>query len=173
MVRGSNPVGGEIFRTRPDRPCGPPSLLYNGYRVFPGVKRPGRGVDHPLPSSFEVKERVGIYFYSPSGHSWPVLDWTVPSLCTRILSYWLFANRAQQLESWVGEWKKIADAYHVKTDFCWKIYGPRLWFTGLQGLLAYGSLIICTALAEKQSKAVFHFTILEPLLRLKVRGFII
>ena len=30
--------GGEIFRTCPDRPWGPPSLLYNGYRVFPGVK---------------------------------------------------------------------------------------------------------------------------------------
>ena len=27
---------GKIFRTRPDRPWGPPSLLYNGYRVFPG-----------------------------------------------------------------------------------------------------------------------------------------
>ena len=34
-VRGSNPGGGEIFHTRPDRPWGPPSLLYNGYRVFP------------------------------------------------------------------------------------------------------------------------------------------
>ena len=29
------PVGGEIFRTRPDRPWGPLSLLYNGYLVFP------------------------------------------------------------------------------------------------------------------------------------------
>jgi len=39
---------GEIFRTRPDRPWGPPCFLYNGYRVsFPGVKRPGRGVYHP------------------------------------------------------------------------------------------------------------------------------
>jgi hypothetical protein len=28
----------EIIRTRPDRPWGPPSLLYNGYRVFPGGK---------------------------------------------------------------------------------------------------------------------------------------
>jgi hypothetical protein len=37
-VRGSNPDGGEIFRTCPDRPWGPPSLLYNGYRVFPGGK---------------------------------------------------------------------------------------------------------------------------------------
>jgi hypothetical protein len=37
-VRGSNPGVGEIFRTRPDRPWGPSSLLYNGYRVFPGSK---------------------------------------------------------------------------------------------------------------------------------------
>jgi hypothetical protein len=29
---------GEIFRTRPDRPWGPPSLLYNDYRASPGGK---------------------------------------------------------------------------------------------------------------------------------------
>jgi hypothetical protein len=34
---------GEIFRTYPDRLRGPHSLLYNGYRVFPGGKG-GRGV---------------------------------------------------------------------------------------------------------------------------------
>ena len=38
---------GEIFRTCPDRPWGPPSFLYNGYRVFPGGKS-GRGVTLPL-----------------------------------------------------------------------------------------------------------------------------
>jgi hypothetical protein len=32
---------GEIFRTYPDRLRGPPSLLYNRYRVFPGVKTAG------------------------------------------------------------------------------------------------------------------------------------
>jgi hypothetical protein len=32
---------GEIFRTCPDRPWCPPSLLYNGYRVFPGGKAAG------------------------------------------------------------------------------------------------------------------------------------
>jgi hypothetical protein len=36
-----NPGGGEIFSTRPDRPWGPPSLLYNGYRVIPGSKAAG------------------------------------------------------------------------------------------------------------------------------------
>jgi hypothetical protein len=40
-VRGSNPGGGEIFRTRPDWLWGPPSLLYNGYLVFPGGKAAG------------------------------------------------------------------------------------------------------------------------------------
>ena len=44
------PVGDEIFRTRPDRPWGPPSLLHNVYRVFPGVTATG-GVTlttHPI-----------------------------------------------------------------------------------------------------------------------------
>jgi hypothetical protein len=43
-----------------------------GKGSFPGVKRPGCGVDHPPPSSAKVKERVQLYFYSPSGPSWPV-----------------------------------------------------------------------------------------------------
>jgi len=51
----------------------PTSLLYNGYRLFPGVKRPRRGVDHPPTSSVEIKERVQLYIYSPSWPSWPVL----------------------------------------------------------------------------------------------------
>jgi len=38
-----------------------------------GVKRPGRGIDHPPPSRAEVKERVELYLYSPSGPSWAVL----------------------------------------------------------------------------------------------------
>ena len=43
-----------------------------------GVKRPGRGVDHPPLSCAEVKERVELYLFSPSGLSWPVLGWTLP-----------------------------------------------------------------------------------------------
>jgi len=40
-----------------------------GTGSFPGVKRPGRGVDHPPASSAEVKERAELYLYSPSGPS--------------------------------------------------------------------------------------------------------
>jgi hypothetical protein len=45
--------------------------------LSPGVKRPGRGVDHPPSSSARVKEIVELYLYSPSGPSWPVLGWTI------------------------------------------------------------------------------------------------
>ena len=56
-VRGSNPSGDEIFRTRPNGSWGPSSLLYNGHRVLlPGVKRPGRGVNHPPPPGAKVKK---------------------------------------------------------------------------------------------------------------------
>jgi hypothetical protein len=48
-VRGSNPGGGEIFCICPDRPWGPPSLLYSEFRVFPGGgKQPRRDAD-PSP----------------------------------------------------------------------------------------------------------------------------
>ena len=47
--------GGEIFRTCPDRPLGPPSLVYNGYRVFSGgEERPGRDANPSPPSSAVV-----------------------------------------------------------------------------------------------------------------------
>jgi hypothetical protein len=51
---GANRGVFEIFHL--SRPAlDPPSLLYNGYRVFPGCKvRPGRPADHSPPSSVEV-----------------------------------------------------------------------------------------------------------------------
>jgi hypothetical protein len=64
-IIGSDPGGDEVFGTRSDRQRGPPSLLYNGYRVsLPRVKRRRRGLDHPPTSSAEVKERVELYLYS-------------------------------------------------------------------------------------------------------------
>jgi len=44
-----------------------------GTGSFLGVKRPGSGVDHSLPSSAEVKERVELYLFSLSRASWPVI----------------------------------------------------------------------------------------------------
>jgi len=46
---------GEFFRTCQDRTWGPLSLLYNGYRVFPGGnEQPGREADPSPPSSAVV-----------------------------------------------------------------------------------------------------------------------
>jgi hypothetical protein len=78
-VWGSNPAGGKIFCTRLCQPWGPLSLLYNGYWVsFPGAKHLGCGTDHPPTSSAEVKERVKLYIYCPSGPSWLVIGWNFP-----------------------------------------------------------------------------------------------
>ena len=48
-------------------PTQPPMQWVPG--LPPGVKRPGLVVDQPLPSSAEVKERVELFIYSPSGPS--------------------------------------------------------------------------------------------------------
>ena len=63
------PMGGEIFRTCPDRPWGQPSLLYHGYRVFTGVKQPGRVVNHPphLPPRLKKEQSYLYSLYGPYG----------------------------------------------------------------------------------------------------------
>jgi len=83
-VRGSNPGGGEIFRTNPDRPWGLPGLLYNGYRLFPGGKAAAAWRWPPTPSRAEVKERVELNLHSPYGLSWPVLRWNLAVSTTDI-----------------------------------------------------------------------------------------
>jgi hypothetical protein len=47
-----------------------------GTRLFPAVKRPGRDVNHPLPSSAEVKEIVYLYLYSAPVPSCYMLKFT-------------------------------------------------------------------------------------------------
>jgi hypothetical protein len=65
-VGGSNPGEGEVLCLCPKRPWCAPSHLHNGHRVsFPGIKRPGRDVDHQPPSSAEVKERAQLYLDLP------------------------------------------------------------------------------------------------------------
>ena len=46
-----------------------PASYTKGTRSFPGVQRRGRGVENPSLSSAEVKERVELYLYSPTGPS--------------------------------------------------------------------------------------------------------
>ena len=79
-VPGSNP-GGARFSTRPDRPWGPPSLLYNGCRVFPGGKvRPGCAAGHSLPSSDVIVEEQSYTSTHNLGHNRACNGNTLPFL---------------------------------------------------------------------------------------------
>jgi hypothetical protein len=108
------PVGGEIFCTCPHRPWGPPSLLYNGYRVFPGVKS-SWGVTltpHPLLVPWSWKSRA-----IPLLPLWTVRPVQTLSACTRVhFTYcsncmWFFvpARLFSRLNCWCSVWwyKKI------------------------------------------------------------------
>ena len=69
--------GGVIFSAPVHTgPGAHPASYTMGNVSFSGVKRPGPGVDHRLPFSADVKERVELYFYSTFGPSWPVLGRT-------------------------------------------------------------------------------------------------
>jgi hypothetical protein len=72
---------GEIFSIYLDRPWGPPSLLYNGYRVFPGGKeRPGRDADpSPLRVPWSRMSRA-----IPLLPLWAILPVQSLSACTRV-----------------------------------------------------------------------------------------
>jgi hypothetical protein len=78
---------------------------------FPGVKHPGRDVNHPPLSSAKVKERVGLYLYSPSVPSWPVLGRTLPlPLINAII------QRQIRGSKWIMNWLRRG----------WKLSWPKL-----------------------------------------------
>ena len=54
-----------------------PAFYTMGTASISGVKRPGRGVDHPPSNSTEVTYRVELYLCYPSGPLWPVVMWTL------------------------------------------------------------------------------------------------
>ena len=65
-IRGSNPGwGGARFPAHfQTGPWAHTAYSTMGTGSFPGLKRPGRGVDHQPPSSAEVNEVVELYLYA-------------------------------------------------------------------------------------------------------------
>jgi len=84
------------------RPWGPPSLLYNGYRIFPcGKVQPGRTADHSPTSSAAVMEEYSYTFTHPVGHTRPVTG----------LLYLLY-KESPYLSSIGGTWpEKVGDQW--------------------------------------------------------------
>ena len=107
-VPGIETRWGEIFW-----PWTPHSLLYNGYRIFPGDKeRPGRDADHSSPSSVVVMKGWS-YTSTP-----PVDLRSVQSLsaCTRVT--FTFTLRTHNGHAWRSQWlprKTCGLFYHTDT----------------------------------------------------------
>jgi len=62
-----NPDGGKFLHALSRPALDPPSLLYNGYVVFPGVNIGGAWRWPPNSSSANVNEVVELYLYSACG----------------------------------------------------------------------------------------------------------
>ena len=93
---GRMPLAGEIFYTRPDWLWNSLTSYTTVTESFPGVKRPGRCVDHPPLSRAEFKERVELYLYFPSGSSWFAVWSTLPYPFTNPL-----ADPGGRAKAWV------------------------------------------------------------------------
>jgi hypothetical protein len=108
------PVGARFSAPVQTGPGAHPASYKMGTGSLPGVKWLGRGIDHPFPSSVEVEGRVGLYIYSPSGPSLPVLGWTSP---LHLLWWWI-------VQAWNG---KILGPHDWKNtglcELCWQSDG--------------------------------------------------
>jgi len=112
-VRGSNPGGSEIFRICTDRSWGPPSLLYNGFRVFSGVKnRPGRDA-HPSPLVVPLSRKSRALPLLPL---WAVRPVQSLSACTRVHFYFGFPLKVSPLP--IPHWS-IFKFNSSSTDAVW------------------------------------------------------
>jgi hypothetical protein len=67
------PVRARFFAQIQTGPGSHPASCTMGIGSFPGVKRPGRGADHPPPSSAEVENEWSYTSTPPLGPWWPVI----------------------------------------------------------------------------------------------------
>jgi hypothetical protein len=119
-VWGLNPGGARFSAPIQTGPGAHPASYTMGTGSYPGVKRPGRGIDHPAPSSAEVEGKVELYTYSLSGPSWPVIGWTLPFpyLCLFIKGYQFVTFYCSYLNVEPVFWK-----YVLLFFFRWRGYG--------------------------------------------------
>ena len=111
----------------PSRPAlGPPSLLYNGYRVaFPGIKRPGCGFNHSNTPSAEVRRRVELYPYSP------ILAFTTYSRVNFTFTVYFYISTHTKIRKLFLTYIFLGavDQKHLESSkmWWWRSVGPIMW----------------------------------------------
>jgi hypothetical protein len=137
-VRGSNPGGGEIFRTRAGRPWGLPSR-HIGYRLaFPAAKRLGRIVNCPPRLAPRLKKEYictssSALFHHDVFYDEVYLYLTVktPKKCVN------FSGRTV-----------LSGGSSVRRVFCWHI--PGLCFSSLHRLFHMWQAVRCWLFIRRQ-----------------------
>jgi hypothetical protein len=116
MVPGSNPSGGKIFSTRPDWPWDTSFKMDTG-SLYQGVNWLVNGVNHPPPSSAEIKKRSVALPVLPHWLSWPVIRWT-------LTFYTLFI---MVLHDWI--WNSVMEATRLsnKRSKCFQLCSVIIW----------------------------------------------
>jgi hypothetical protein len=113
------PVGARFFApVQTDPGTHPASYTMGTGSLSRGVKRSGRGVDHPSPSSAEVKEWVELYLYPPSGPSWPVLGSTfnfIQLKCDPVQRYFIISSVCAPVPS-ISCYLDIRHTVHTKAS---------------------------------------------------------
>jgi hypothetical protein len=111
----------------PSRPTQPP--IHSVPILFPGGKTGWTWSWPPTPSIAEVKERVVLYLYSPSGPSWPVIGWPlplpVPYVC---ILYTFICNLSLKLNTIHLLWQLQFRCMIKYVTFCHTTDGPLVWF---------------------------------------------
>ena len=107
------PVGARFSAPVQTGPGAYPASCTMGTRSFPGVKRPGRGADHPPPSKRRGHERVGLYLYSPSRPHWPVLGRTFTLTLPTSTLFYSFVFHFQLSPTSVGTTAIISELTHT------------------------------------------------------------
>ena len=143
--------GGEIFRTCPDRPWGPTSLLYKGYRVFPGVKsrRSVPLTPHPLLVPWSWKGRA-----IPLLPLWAVRPAQSLRACTRV-HFIFFSFTCNFLTLWPLNCAAVSICFNV-FNFCYCLIMSMLQYTLL---LRYIALIQYISLLQYVSMPSISVTV--------------
>jgi hypothetical protein len=142
------------------------TLLYNGYRDFPGGKeRLGRDAGFSPPSSAVGHKRLELYLYFPYGSyglcraSVPVQGGTLPL----VDAYWFFVNLLLLCKNWVAEIKEHIIVCYSEVFLLYRL--SYLWYTLLGAIVSMTVALIASFFTNPTDPASLDPELLSPVIR--------